>query len=648
MNEAIPTTILAGTVLTMTDRGVLHDQAITIDGGRVTGLRPRTEGPVTGPVVDWRDRTILPGLADCHVHADDRADMLHYLAHGVTTVRNMRGKPWHLTWRRRVAEGAELGPHVVTSTAMADGRGAPGTTVWPDSAQITDRDTAHAAVKRWAELGYQQVKAYQWLSAEALQGLGEACREAGLPLVGHCPQALTVHEAIDRGQTGFEHLNNYEYGSLRPAAQERLDAFFAQGFSYGRGRNRFTPEAARAASDLDEGKVVALAQRLADDDITSCPTLIVLDRLLGRRDFTDPRLRYVDPVHARTWLPENDFRIMALSRDELQQTADLFRERSLRILAALRDAGAPVLVGTDAHNAFVFHGSSLVEEMELMTGAGYTSAEIIELATRGAADYLGLTDRGRVDTGFVADLVAVTGAPLASVTALKDPSAVVVGGTVLERPQLDALLDEAEALVHAAPDRTALRPVPPGEQLFGEYERTNFGQADAVTRVSSRTDTDTTTWREQLTTRHGTETRTTVIDAEGRLVSADVERRRAEGRESASLRRDDSGYTLHWSALDGSTLDTGLPGPLLPGADLGVAAMLAATRLTAAPEPWPVLTLGASLANGLAPVPGTLERDGDDLVQRTTDAVVRVSADDVLDEYTVVAPMAKQVHRRAT
>ena len=213
--DAGPTTILAGVVISMTDRGVLRDQAITVEGGRITAIEPRENGRISGNVVDWRERTLIPGLADCHVHVEEKADMLLNLAHGITTVRNMRGKPWHLDWRRRVEEGKELGPQVVTSTPMADGQGAPGTTVWPNSAMISDRDAAHRAVNRWAELGYQQVKAYQWLSADALAGLGEACRDTGLPLVGHCPQSLTVHEAIDRGQIGFEHLTRPKSFHLR-------------------------------------------------------------------------------------------------------------------------------------------------------------------------------------------------------------------------------------------------------------------------------------------------------------------------------------------------------------------------------------------------------------------------------------------------
>lgn len=650
MNTAAPITILAGTVISMTDRGVLRDQAIIVADGRISRVEPRDGHQITGRVVDWRDRTLVPGLADCHTHVEEKADMLLSLAHGVTTVRNMRGKPWHLRWRQLVAEGSELGPYLVTSTPMADGRGAPGTTVWPDSAVIGDRAAAHEAVSRWAELGYQQVKAYQWLSADALQGLGEACRDTGLPLVGHCPQTLTVHEAIDRGQTCFEHLNNYEYGALRPAAQERLDAFYSQGFSYGRGKNRFSPEAVEAATDLDDAKIVDLAQRLADEDITSCPTLIVFERVLGHRDLADPRLRYVDPVQARTWLPENDFRLAALSSKEMQYAAELLRRRGHRILAALRDAGARILVGTDAHNAFVFHGSSVIEEMELMVQAGYTDAEVMEMATRGAADYLGLIDRGRIDVGFVADMVAVSGDPTASVTALRDPSAVVVGGTVLERSKLDGLLEQAEALLHAEPDRAQLRSVPPDERVIGEYERTNFGRADAVTRVSSRSDSDgTTTWREQVIGRHHAEMRTTVIDTEGQLVSAEIERYRPEGFESATVKRDDGpSYKLHSSALDGSQLYAKIAGPVLPGADLGVPALLAASRSAPEREQWPVLTLSTSLANGLAPVPGALERDDHELVQLTTDAQVRVTGDDKLDEYSLIAPMRNLVHRRVT
>ncbi|WP_419999969.1 amidohydrolase family protein [Streptomyces boninensis] len=646
-----PTTILAGTVITMTGRGILRDQAITVADGRISRVEPRARHrAAAGPVLDWRDRTLLPGLADCHTHVDERADLLLNLAHGVTTVRNMRGKPWHLRWRQLVAEGREPGPYLVTSSPMADGRGAPGTTVWPDSALIADRAAAHAAVSRWADMGYQQVKAYQWLSPDALRGLGEACRETGLPLVGHCPQSLTVHEAIDRGQTGFEHLNNYEYGTLRPAAQKRLDAFYAQGFSYGRGRNRFSPEAAEAATDLDGARLTDLAQRIAAEDITSCPTLIVFDRVLGDRDLSEPRLRYVDPVTARTWLPEHDFRFQALSAEELQYAAGLFHRRGQRITAALRDAGARVLVGTDAHNAFVFHGSSLVEEMELLVEAGYTAAEVLAMATRGAADYLGLEDRGRIAAGCAADLVAVTGDPAASVAALRDPAAVVVGGAVLERAQLDGLLAEAAALLHAEPDRERLRALGPAERLIGDYERTNFGLTDAVTRVSASPAADgATTWREQVVSRGRTETRTAVIDTEGRLVSAAVERRRPEGVESAVARRTDgAGYAVQSTALDGSRLDAGLPGPLHPGADLGVPAALAAARHAPASGELPVLTLSTSLANGLAPVPGTLTRLDGELLQHTTDARVRMSGGDELDAYTRTAPMEEVVNRRIT
>jgi hypothetical protein len=231
---------------------------------------------------------------------------------------------------------------------------------------------------------------------------------------------------------------------------------------------------------------------------------------------------------------------------------------------------------------------------------------------------------------------------------LRYPAAVVVGGTVLERPQLDSLLEEAEALVHAEPDRSQLQPVPAQERLIGEYERTNFGTAEAVTRVSSGSHaTGTTTWREQVTTRHYTEARMTVIDTEGRLVSAEIERRRPEGPESASVRRrDDLSYTVRATAVDGTKIDADLPGPALPGADLGIPAALAAARIAPDQPPWPVIALAPSLANSLPPEPGALTRDHAGFVQLTTDAEVRVSGSAELDEYSLVAPMENLVYHR--
>lgn len=641
-------TALAGAVITMTDRGVLHDQLLRIDGGKIVEMRPLSHTEADGSAattrdtLDWRHLTVIPGLADCHVHVEERADMLLSMAHGVTMLRNMRGSPWHLRWQQLVAAGEELGPHLVTATPMADGRGLPGTTIWPRSAMIDSAAAAHDAVRRWAGLGYQQLKAYGWLDAATLRALGDACREHGMPLVGHCPQSMTVEEAIDCGQSGFEHLFNYEYGALRPAARARLDELNARGFSYEKGINRFSPQVVSAACDLDESRLIDVAQHLSAEQIVSCPTLIVFDGLLGRRDFSEPRLRYVDPATAQTWRSENDFRLAAVSPDDLQSASERFHERGVRILAALRDAGSPMLVGTDAAMPFVFHGSAVVEEMVLMTEAGYTPGELLEMATRTAAEYLGASDRGRIDVGCVADLVVVEGDPLRTLDTLRVPSAVVVNGTVLLRPELDAVLTEAETLLHAVPDGQRLNPSDPGADVAHEYRRTDFGEPAGVSRLSrvTRAD-DTTSWHEQLETRRHLVERSSELSPDGSLIRARLERHHAEGIDRATAEPSgDGGYLVRIRTLDGAELETTIDGPVVPGIDIAGPAVLAACTPPSR-ESRPVLTFAAAFANSLAPRVGTLSCEADHVLEHTTDVRTTI-AGNLLDGYTISASMQKE------
>jgi cytosine/adenosine deaminase-related metal-dependent hydrolase len=54
----------------------------------------------------------MPGLFDMHVHLHDRKYLGLYLASGVTTVRNLRGLPMHLRWKKELAQGQWLGSNL--------------------------------------------------------------------------------------------------------------------------------------------------------------------------------------------------------------------------------------------------------------------------------------------------------------------------------------------------------------------------------------------------------------------------------------------------------------------------------------------------------------------------------------------------------
>ncbi|HEU4648068.1 MAG TPA: amidohydrolase family protein [Gemmatimonadales bacterium] len=89
--------------------------------------------------------------------------------------------------------------------------------------------------------------------------------------------------------------------------------------------------------------------------------------------------------------------------------------------------GVKIAFGTDA--AVYPHGEN-AREFAVYVGYGMKPADAIRTATVNAADLLGVTDRGVLAAGKLADVVAVPGNPLQDITAMEKVSFVMKGGVV--------------------------------------------------------------------------------------------------------------------------------------------------------------------------------------------------------------------------
>ena len=99
--------------------------------------------------------------------------------------------------------------------------------------------------------------------------------------------------------------------------------------------------------------------------------------------------------------------------------------RALPIVNALREAGIPIVAGTD----LVVPGHSIARELELQVRGGFTPMQAIQAATIVAARAMGLDqESGTVEPGKRADLVLLDGDPLANISAVRRVSAVVTRG----------------------------------------------------------------------------------------------------------------------------------------------------------------------------------------------------------------------------
>jgi imidazolonepropionase-like amidohydrolase len=91
-------------------------------------------------------------------------------------------------------------------------------------------------------------------------------------------------------------------------------------------------------------------------------------------------------------------------------------------------AGVPICVGSDAG---VFDHGDNARELELLVEAGLTPLQALRAATSGNAEALRLPDRGRIQPGLLADLVAFGGDPTRDIGALRDVRMVMLGGRVV-------------------------------------------------------------------------------------------------------------------------------------------------------------------------------------------------------------------------
>lgn len=97
-------------------------QTLHIADGRILSISPQTQSVDNSVrIKDVSGAYIVPGLFDMHVHLHDRKYLGLYLAHGVTTVRNMRGLPMHLRWKKELQTGKWLGSNLFSSSPVLDG-----------------------------------------------------------------------------------------------------------------------------------------------------------------------------------------------------------------------------------------------------------------------------------------------------------------------------------------------------------------------------------------------------------------------------------------------------------------------------------------------------------------------------------------------
>jgi len=304
------------------------------------------------------------------------------------------------------------------------------------------------AVLKVKEMGSDFIKVYSMLPRDAYFAIAGEAKRQNMVFAGHVPEFVSAGEASDSGQKSIEHLTGVlvacsaKEEELRKENEARLRA---DGF---RG-DTMTLEQSRALDSFDAKQAAALFARFKRNGTWMCPTLSVLraQAFIGDADFrNDLRLKYIQNfLRKQFW--EDGFGFSSRTAEDNARTRRVF-QKQLEVVGMMKRAGVDFIAGTDTANPYVFPGFSLHDELALLVQAGFTPMEALQAATRDPARYLGRLDSvGTIEKGKIADLVLLDANPLAEIGNTRKINAVVVGGTLITRPELDKMLADVASLV---------------------------------------------------------------------------------------------------------------------------------------------------------------------------------------------------------
>jgi len=407
---AAPFVVKNVNIVTMTTPNkIIKNATVLIKGNKISGINEAI--PTEATIIDGNGKWLIPGLIDMHVHnladidfssryptkastifIDTQDFMLQYIANGVTTTFELSARPAYFGQRNEIAKGKVIGPRIALA-ALIDGTDGSGNNALNPS---DGRQTVRIAKAQ----GYEFIKVYSGLNIETYKAIIDEAGRQGMKVVGHIPNAFK--------------------GNIDEAFIPHFD-MVAHAEEYAKQTDNFTEQDARRFAKLAKKNETWLT-----------PTLITMQRIAEQGRSLDsirklPYFKYVHPLMQSKWLTSNSY-----NKGSSPERSEYF-EKLIRfnkgLVKAFKEAGVPILAGTDSGTSGVVWGFSLHDEMELLAEAGLTNEEVLAAATSLPAMWLGIEDKiGTVEVGKYADLILLDANPLENIKNTRKISGVFVNG----------------------------------------------------------------------------------------------------------------------------------------------------------------------------------------------------------------------------
>jgi imidazolonepropionase-like amidohydrolase len=397
-----PIVVRAARMVDVTTGQLVTPAIVVIADGKIRSLRS-TDVPPGARTIDLGDLTLLPGLIDAHTHLtyDISGDWVTRsvrelpadaalrgarnarvtLLAGFTTVRDVgAGGFADVSLMKAIDAGFVIGPRMIPSAhAIGITGGHCDDTGWAPG--VNELDYRHGVADGVDEV----VKAVRYQIKHGAKVI-KVCATAGV---------LSFDATLGAQQLSEAELQAIVQEANRHGLKVAAHAHGTEGIK----------AAVRAGvASIEHGSMI-------DDEAAE---------LMKRRGTYLVPTAYLLSTFKYESLPPP----IAAKAKEVVPLAQASHRRAIR-------AGVKIAFGTDA--AVYPHGDN-AREFAVYVGYGMRPADAIRTATVNAADLLGVSDRGVIAPGKLADLIAVRGNPLEDVRVLEQVPWVMKGGVVVKSP----------------------------------------------------------------------------------------------------------------------------------------------------------------------------------------------------------------------
>jgi len=440
-------------LIPMTSDAVLNHQTVIVRGSKITAIGPndQIQVPKNAVVINGEGHYLLPGLADMHMHTredweDEGLWPVHplnlFLANGVTTIRDFAPTGTSLTyaldWDKEIMAGFRDGPRIFTSGKLLN---------------ASPLEDPEGIVQMNAELGFDFVKFYSYLSEDDFVRGVEQAKVLGIYTAGHIPFAVGLDGVLESGMDELAHVEELIFEFFDFDRQQILspDEWWIE-VRAGAARSIDVEDADFQVHffQANEPMLENISSTLLSSDIPVDTTMIV-DRVVVQKNFqreiflAKPENRYFKKGYLDDFLAGDEKHLNQCRGVEVFCAAKA--EIDSWIFQGLKEAGVLLVLGTDAGTGGmgIVPGYSVHEELALLVENGMTPYQALKCATVNAGivaeRMVGEGDFGTVEIGNMADLILVEGNPMKDLSVLRNPIGVMAAGRWYSSETLREMLE---------------------------------------------------------------------------------------------------------------------------------------------------------------------------------------------------------------